>query len=67
MGRLVSGINGPIIGKVGDVVGSSWKGIPYLKGKYKKRAKNVSDKELANRERFAKAQAWLAPIKRICA
>ena len=31
MGRLVSGINGPIIGKVGTVIGSTWKGKPYVK------------------------------------
>ena len=31
MGRLVGGLLGPIIGKVGPVIGSSRNGIPYLK------------------------------------
>lgn len=62
MGKYTSGINGPITGKVGAVVGSSWKGIPYLKAKYSKRTKNITEKELANRKRFAMAQAWLAPL-----
>ena len=59
MGRLVSGINGPIQGKVGTVIGSSWRGIPYVKGPYKKRTKKISKKEKANRNRFTVAQYWL--------
>jgi len=62
MGRLINGINGPFIGKVGSVVGSSRKGNPYIKGLPKKRTKNISDKELANRKRFAVAQSWLRPL-----
>ena len=62
MGRLVSGINGPIIGKVGTVIGSSRNGIHYVKGPYKKRTLTVSAKELDNRKKFAAAQAWLAPL-----
>ena len=33
MATLKHGINGPFSGKVGSVVGSSWRGIPYIKGK----------------------------------
>ena len=62
MGRLISGINGAFEGKVGNVVGSSWKGIPYIKSAYKKRTKKVSAKELANRKKFAMAQEWLKPL-----
>lgn len=62
MGRIPNGINGPIVGKVGTVVGSSWKVEPYLKGPYKKRTKRVSQKELANRHKFGLAQEWLRPI-----
>lgn len=63
MGRLLNGINGPVIGKVGSVVGYSRNGQVFIKGPYKKRTKNVSDKELANRERFSLAQMWLKPLK----
>ena len=62
MGRLVNGINGPIVGTVGTVVGSSRNGKPYLKSKYKKRTKKVTKTELGNRGKFALAQAWLKPL-----
>ncbi len=62
MGRLVNGINGPIVGKVGSVVGSSRNGKPYMKGPYKKRTTNVSDKELGNRGKFKEAQLWMKPL-----
>jgi hypothetical protein len=62
MGRLLSGVNGPIQGTVGKLIGSSRNGIPYVKGPYKNRTKTVSEKELLNRKKFALAQAWLSPI-----
>jgi Family of unknown function (DUF6266) len=62
MARFNNGINGPFVGRVGPVVGSSWKGIPYMKAKYRKRTKHISDKEKANRIKFAKAQEWLQPL-----
>ena len=62
MGRLLGGVNGPIQGKVGAMIGSSRNGFPYVKGPYKKRTKTVSKKELANRNKFALAQAWLGPL-----
>jgi hypothetical protein len=62
MAKFITGINGPVQGKVGTVSGSSWKGISYLKGPYKKRTKDISDKEKANREKFALAHKWLSPL-----
>lgn len=62
MGRLLNGLNGPFIGKVGSVIGSSRNGNPYIKGPYKKRTKKVSEKELANRHKFSLGQAWLSPL-----
>jgi len=62
MGRLLSGINGPVQGKIGTVIGSSWKGIPYLKGPYKKRTTKVRKGEAANRSKFAMAHYWLRPL-----
>jgi hypothetical protein len=32
MDGLISGINGPVQGKIGTIIGSSRKGIPYVKG-----------------------------------
>ena len=62
MGKLTNGINGPFVGKVGTVVGSSWKGIPYMKGTYKKRTGRASLQEKSNRNKFAMAQRWLKPV-----
>ncbi|MEO8402972.1 MAG: DUF6266 family protein [Chitinophagaceae bacterium] len=62
MGKFINGINGPVQGKVGTIIGSSWKGIPYVKSKHKKRTKNVSEKEEANRTKFASAHSWLRPL-----
>jgi hypothetical protein len=62
MGRLVNGINGPIQGTVGTVVGSSRYGVHYLKGYYKKRTTHISAKEKSNRGKFAQSQYWLKPI-----
>src|SRR5450755_3151065 len=59
MARIPNGIQGPVQGKVGTVIGSSRNGIPYIKGLYKNRTKSVSKKELANRKKFAAAQSWL--------
>jgi hypothetical protein len=61
MARLITGINGPFIGKVGTVVGSSWLGIPYMKAKYK-RKKRAGKKEKENRSKFAMAHFWLQPL-----
>jgi|SRR5690606_12187671 len=62
MAKFTSGINGPFTGKVGTVVGCTWKGIPYMRALPKKRTGKVSDAEMANRKRFAQAQAWLKPL-----
>src|SRR5882724_11616532 len=62
MGKFINGINGPVKGKVGTLIGSSWKGIPYVKGPYKKRTKRISKDEKANRSKFGLSQFWLHPI-----
>ena len=62
MAKMPFGIMGPFVGSIGPVVGSSWKGIPYQKKKYKKRTKKVTKKELGNRDKFGEGQRWLQPI-----
>ena len=62
MGRLINGINGPIQGRIGTVIGSSWRGIPYVKGPYKKRTAKVSTAETNNRNKFGEAHFWLQPL-----
>jgi hypothetical protein len=62
MGQLISGINGHIRGKIGTVIGSSWKSIPYVKGPYKKRTARVGRGEAGNRSKFSMAHFWLKPL-----
>lgn len=53
---------GRIVGTIGPVVGSSHRGNDYIKAKYKKRTKNITDKEKLNRVKFALAQEWAEPM-----
>jgi hypothetical protein len=62
MGKLINGIYGPIQGKVGPIVGSSWKGISYIKAKPKFRTKRRGIDEKKNHNKFAAAHYWLQPI-----
>jgi hypothetical protein len=48
MARLVNGINGPIIGKVGTVTGSHRNGKGYIKGNNIRRAKQTPNELIAN-------------------
>jgi len=61
MARLVNGINGPIIGKVGTVVGSHRNGKGYIKGHAGRTAKQTPN-ELIAKERFAKVHYFLQPL-----
>jgi len=65
MATYKNGINGPFKGKVGSVVGSSWKGIDYLKGLPKKSTKPVTEKTKATRSSFAFVHKWLNPIQEL--
>src|SRR5690606_29542654 len=51
----------PYVGKVGNVIGSSWRGIPYIKSRGL-RTKPATEGELINRFIFGKTQKWLFPI-----
>lgn len=62
MAHNKDGILGPYRGKIGPIVGSSWRGIPYIKS-VSVRKKPPSQKELENRHIFAFTQQWLEPIK----
>jgi hypothetical protein len=63
MARLKQGIFGPISGKLGSLVGSSWMGIPYLK-KAPKPNKNLkrTPAQVANNQKFAYVNDWLIPF-----
>lgn len=61
MARLVNGINGPFIGKVGTVTGTHRNGVGYIKANNVRRAKQTKN-ELIAKERFATAHFFLKPL-----
>ncbi|MBO9571679.1 MAG: hypothetical protein J7497_05655 [Chitinophagaceae bacterium] len=62
MAKMEQGINGPFSGKVGTVVGATWKGKPYMRARPTKRTSPSTDNEVANYSKFAMAHYWLKPI-----
>ena len=63
MAKFNQGITGPFQGKVGTVIGASWKGIPYMRSLPKKRTIPPTAGELANRKKWALSQQWLKPVQ----
>jgi hypothetical protein len=52
MGKINSGILGPVSGRIGGVVGARWKGQPYLRS-YVVPGASETDLQVAQRARFA--------------
>ena len=65
MARYKNGINGPVSGLVGSVVGSSWRGIDYLKGKHRKPTRPATAAQLRQRGILSLVNSWLKPIKEL--
>ena len=64
MGKFEQGILGSFSGKVGTVVGSSWKGIVVMKAKpRRKRSSPPSDDQLEQQAKFKKVALFLQSIK----
>ena len=63
MARLNRGPNGPASGKFGSVIGSSWRGIYYIKGLQKKSKKAPSPLQIQQQKKFAFAVKFLRPVK----
>lgn len=62
MARLPQGILGGVLGKVGNVVGSSWKGIPILKSRPLSVANPRTTKQVAQRTKMTNVVAFAQPI-----
>lgn len=66
MGKYTQGILGAFSGKVGTVIGSSWRGINYMRSLAPKRGNaNASEKQLEQQARFAMITTFLNPVKPI--
>ena len=63
MAKLSQGINGPFFGKVGTVVGYTWKGIPVMRALPQDRKKPFTHKELNQQAKFRIMNKFLRPAK----
>lgn len=61
MATYTDGINGNFKGKVGTVIGSSWKGKAYMKSLHHPRTIPPHKLEQQNRNKFGMAHHWLKP------
>jgi hypothetical protein len=62
MAKFSKGILGPISGKIGPVIGSSWKGIPYLKAVTKNPKVRVPTPAQLAHQKFIFLTRWLRPL-----
>ena len=63
MAKFKNGILGPISGKLGPIVGASWKGIPYLRTAPKSDVKRkATPAQLASRQKFNFLNLFLVPF-----
>lgn len=63
MAKINKGIFGPLTGKIGNFIGSSWMGIAYLKKAPKEDKKpKRSPAQKANSQKFGYVSQWLVPF-----
>ncbi|WP_316818979.1 DUF6266 family protein [Pedobacter nyackensis] len=63
MAKIRKGILGPVSGKIGPVVGATWKGIPYIRTKPKKKKnKKRSPAQIAAQEKLKLMNNILVPF-----
>lgn len=63
MGTYNKGILGAFSGKVGPVVGASWRGIEVLRSTPKKTSREPTENQLAQREKFKAVTKFITPLK----
>jgi len=62
MAKLSQGINGPFSGKVGAVVGYTWRGLAVMRGRPSPRTKPFTPKELNHQAKFRLMNRFLIPV-----
>ncbi len=62
MGTISKGILGGFSGKVGTVIGGSWKGIAYMRSQPGRRSFTPSEAQLAQQAKFALVMRFLQPM-----
>ena len=66
MGTIKQGILGGFSGKVGTVVGSSWKGISYMRGRAQSVRNPRTEGQMEQRSKFAQVLELLAVSPKVC-
>lgn len=62
MGTINKGILGGFSGKVGSVIGGTWKGIDYMRSKGNNRNSNPTEKQLSQQLKFALTMRFVQPM-----
>lgn len=62
MGTIKQGILGGFSGKVGTVIGSSWKGFSYMRGRAQSVKNPRTEGQVEQRSKFALTLDFLKPI-----
>ncbi len=62
MGKYKWGILGAFSGKIGTVVGSTWKGIDYMRSLPRPSTKAPSDQQVIQRAKFALVSGFFRPV-----
>ena len=65
MGTYNKGILGPFSGKVGTVVGASWRGKDILRSLPKKSGRTPTETQLLQRQKFATVSEFLTPLSNV--
>src|SRR5687767_8040710 len=65
MGRYSKGMLGTINGKVGPVVGSTWRGVHYFRSKGPDTRNNNSDKQKVQQAKFGVAVRFVKRLKQV--
>lgn len=64
MARLIKGLLAALSGKIGPIVGASWKGIPYVRVRpSRRRRRKTTEAQAATRARFAVAAKFLYSLR----
>ena len=61
MGTINQGVSGGFSGKVGTIIGSSWKGITYLRGRTPRHTDNQNQHQIDQCLKFAVTTKFLLP------
>lgn len=65
MARYKNGINGPLRGKIGNVVAVSWRGLDVLRSLPERSDTEPSQAQKEHRRVFGLVSSWLRPLKEL--